>query len=191
MTRAKPVAMMLAAVAAVGLFARTACADSAPVTAPTNAISVNPLSLIVGLFQVNFEHKLNAKSSLLASGNYWSLSFGNYEWTAFGAGLGYRMYFKPVAPDGFYWEPRADFAVVSLTLDDPFWGTAEASGFSFGPAVLVGRQWVWEGGFLIDLGIGLNFFIGEVEASSGPVTVSADLSGVGFAGRFALGYAWK
>ena len=167
-------------------------ADSAPVTDKTNLISANPLPLIWGEFDLNGEHKMNEKSSITAAFSYWSLSFANYSWTAIGVGGGYRMYFSPVAPDGFYWEPRVDVATVSLKIDYSILGlgTATGSGIVFSPGAVVGRQWVWEGGFFIDLAIGAGIGIGSVEATVGPYTQKASLSGFGLKGRFALGYAW-
>ena len=189
MTRFRTMALALAVAVVASTSAR---ADDKPVTNKNDAVSVNPLSLIFGLISGNYEHKLKPDASITGAVNYWSLSFADYSWTAIGVGAGYRMYFKPVAPDGWYWEPRVDLESVSEKVDYTAlgYGSATGSAFFFGPGVMIGRQWVWEGGFLIDLAIGASYTIGSLDVSVGPYTQSVSLSGFGPSGKFSLGYAW-
>src|SRR5262245_43218146 len=110
MTRAKPMASLLAALAVLSLTAGPVLAEGAPVTNKKGIVSVNPLGLAFGALSANYEHKLNAKSSITGSVQYFhsetDLLFSKFEYTTFGVAGGYRMYFKPVAMDGWFWEPN-------------------------------------------------------------------------------------
>jgi hypothetical protein len=61
----------------------------------------------------------------------------------------------------------------------------------FGPSVEGGYQWMWDGGFVIDLGIGIAYRMGTVKAKAGNYEDEANVSGAGFSGRLGFGYAWK
>ncbi len=190
MSRSRLLIRLACAGVLLAVVAGPVLADSAPVTDKTNAVSVNPLALIFGGISANFEHKMNEKSSITAGFQYYSSDATFVKSTFLGVEGGYRMYFSPVAPDGFYWEPFVSVGSQSIEID-VFGSTGKGSGISFAPGVLVGRQWVWEGGFLIDLAIGGAFYLGGVTVDLGGSSYEGSYSGFGLAGKFALGYAWK
>ncbi len=57
-----------------------------------NAISANPLGLVIGIFNATFEHKLSQENSFTINALYYSI--GDW-WTAFGVGGSYRWYLFP------------------------------------------------------------------------------------------------
>lgn len=117
-----------------------------------NVIKTNPLGLAFGNFNATYERVLGTTSSVLIRGQYMYKILGE-EVNLMGFGLGYRYYFtnakKPV-PGGFYICPQAQFAFGSVTDDNGDKYSANSMGFG----AEIGYQWVWESGFVLDLGIG-------------------------------------
>lgn len=151
-------------------------------SAQSNVIKTNPLSLAFGNFNATYERVLGTSSSILIKGQYMYKLFGA-EVNLAGGGLGFRYYFtnakKPV-PGGFYINPQATFAFGSVTDDDN--ETYSAKSIAFGAEI--GYQWVWESGFVLDLGIGPMY-----------TNVSGDGDGDGLKGimpsaTLAIGYAF-
>src|SRR5579864_7219849 len=90
--------------------ASSAASASAPATsAPdakasySGAITINPLSLIFGLLDAQYEMRLDSGSSLAFRGDFLNLSLLNTSYSAYGAGLAYRMYPGHEALHHFYW----------------------------------------------------------------------------------------
>lgn len=159
------------------------------VTKFNNTISVNPLGLAFGAFNANWEHKMTPGGSLDVALSFLSDSSGYVKTTGLGAGAGYKMYFSPDAFDGWYWEPRVDVASITEKVDF-FGSTGSGSYVSFAPAVLIGREWVWSGGFLIDLGLGIQYYVNSFSLDVAGISYSAGFSGVFPTAKFALGYAF-
>lgn len=154
-------------------------------------ITINPLSMIFGLFSAQYERRISPSGSWALGASYWGLSVASYEFTSIGVNGAYRFWPGSHALEGFYVGPIAAFDSASATVTEPFSGQkGEASAALFSLGGLVGYQWVWDGGFLIDLAIGVQDVFGTLEGKAGNTTVKVDVTGVGFAGRFALGYAW-
>jgi len=192
MNRSRTLLSLALAVLTALSAAGRAAADSKPVTEPNNTITINPLPLIVGMVALEYERKLSPNAALPIAVNYWSFTLGDLKFTSFGVGAGYRWYFHPVALDGWYLEPGVAVQSASITVTEPVTNLeAKASGVVFGPGVVFGREWVWESGFVLNLALGAEFNIGKLEAKAGSTSASADVDGVGFKGRFSLGYAWK
>jgi hypothetical protein len=150
--------------------------------AQSNVIKTNPLALAFGNFNATYERVLSTSSSLLVRGQYMYKLLGA-DVSLAGAGLGYRYYFthakKPV-PGGFCITPQVQFAFGKITddMDEEY----SASTVAFGAEV--GYQWVWESGFVLDLGIGPMYTIakgGDSEDS---------LSGIMPSATLAIGYAF-
>jgi hypothetical protein len=138
---------------AVTVFAFTAMAS-----AQSQVVKTNPLGLAFGNFNVTYETVLNSSSSLNLSANYRYRLLG-VDVSSFGAGVGWRYFFthakKPV-PAGFYVMPQA---IINFGSVDDFNYTA----LGFGAEI--GYQWVWDSGFVLDLGLGPMYRIlsGEYE----------------------------
>ena len=117
------------------------------VQAQSNVIKANPITLAFGNFNATYEKVLNESSSFLIGGRYTYKIFG-VSVNLGGLTVGYRYYIthnkKPV-PAGFYVQPQA--------------------GVGFGGDILrlslgaeIGYQWVWDSGFVLDLGIGPQYY---------------------------------
>lgn len=160
---------------AVTVFAFTAMAS-----AQSQVIKTNPLALAFGNLNVTYETVLTSSSSLNLSANYQYRLLG-VDVNAFGVGVGWRYFFthakKPV-PAGFYLQPQA--AVI-------FGNVGEYNYTTIGLGAEVGYQWIWDSGFVLDLGIGPMYRI-----------LSGDEDEIGFSGgsgvwpsaTLAIGYAF-
>lgn len=152
------------------------------INAQSNVIKTNPLGLAFGNFNATYERVFGTTSSLLLKGQYMYKLLGTNVNLA-GAGIGYRYYFthakKPV-PAGFYINPFASIAFGSVTndLDEKY----SASYMGFGAEL--GYQWVWDSGFVLDLGIGPMYTIAKGESSED------ELKGIIPSATLAIGYAF-
>ncbi len=149
--------------------------------AQSNVIKTNPLGLAFGSFNATYERVFGTSSSLLVRGQYMYKLLG-VDVSLTGAGLGYRYYFthtkKPV-PGGFYINPQAAFSFGKVNDDTE--GNYTASTIGFGAEL--GYQWVWDSGFVLDLGIGPMYTIakgGDSENSLDGIVPSATLA-IGYA----------
>ncbi len=152
------------------------------INAQSNVIKTNPLGLAFGNFNATYERVFGTSSSLLVRGQYMYKLLGA-EVNLAGAGLGYRYYFthakKPV-PGGFYITPQVQFAFGKITDDDDI--EYSASTVAFGAEI--GYQWVWDSGFVLDLGIGPMYTIAKGGDSEN------SLSGIMPSATLAIGYAF-
>ena len=150
--------------------------------AQNNVIKTNPLGLAFGNFNATYERVFGTTSSLIIKGQYMYKLLGA-DVSLAGGGLGYRYYFthakKPV-PAGFYINPQASFAFGSVTNDAGEKYTASTMAFG----AELGYQWVWESGFVLDLGIGPMYTI----AKGG--TSEDELKGIMPSLTLAIGYAF-
>lgn len=129
--------LMLIAFVAMGLGAQ----------AQSSAIKTSPGALAFGVFNACYEKVISDKASVQFSGSAF-FGVGDLDGTAFGVGAGYRMYItKKDAPRGFYAMPKAGAN----------FGTG-ASAVSL--AVDLGYQWVWDSGFVLDVALGPQYYIG-------------------------------
>lgn len=151
--------------------------------AQTQVIKTNPLGLAFGNFNVTYERVMNEKSSINIFGNYF-YGFAGLDVAAFGVGAGYRFFFthkkKPV-PAGFYVQPQVGFSFGSVTddFDDDY------SYSTIGIGAEIGYQWVWDSGFVLDLGIGPQYTIYSGDGDS-----VFDGNGVLPSATLAIGYAF-
>jgi len=154
-------------------------------------ITINPLSMIFGLFSAEYERRITPSGSWAVGVSHWGLSVASYKFSSNGVNGAYRFWPGAHALEGFYIGPIAAIDIAKATVTEPITGqTGSASASLVSVGGLVGYQWVWDGGFLLDLAIGVQDIFGTLEGKAGGTTVKVDVTGVGFAGRFALGYAW-
>lgn len=148
--------------------------------AQDNIIKTNPLGLAFGNFNATYERVLGSSSSFLIRGQYMYKLFG-LEVNLPGGGLGFRYYFthanKPV-PSGFNINPQISYLSGSTTEDDEKYS---ATVFGFGAEL--GYQWVWESGFVLDLGIGPMYYSSKSEGEE-------KLGGIGPSVTLAIGFAF-
>ena len=160
--------------------------------AAEQVISGNPLGLLIGASNVEYERAIDEDSAWAVRGLFWSDDEGHWEWTAFGAGARYRRYFEfpdPTAPgialSGWYWGAGVDMLSVSAERTRP--GIVDTgSAVFFGPVGEVGYRWLFEEGFAVGVGAELGFLIGTLEVAGEPIPIGDIVAGL----TFNLGYAW-
>ena len=152
------------------------------INAQNNVIKTNPIGLAFGNFNATYERVLGTSASIILKGQYMYKLLGE-EVNLAGAGLGFRYYFthakKPV-PGGFYINPQVAFAFGSVTDEDDFEYSAKTIAFG----AEIGYQWVWESGFVLDLGIGPMYTIVKADGSEN------DFDGIMPNATLAIGYAF-
>lgn len=161
----------------------------------TLAISLQPLSLIQGLFSLALERRLSRVLSLrigtsfLGSGLITDTYLGysnNKDFSAFGA-LGLKTFVTgETLSSGIFIEPAIDFGYENVINQ---LGTTRENvrDFAFVPAVLVGAEKTFLSGIQVEAGIGLGYHLG-IPLSTFPEGYSAHFVVPKF--RASLGYAW-
>jgi hypothetical protein len=124
-----------------------------------NVIKVNPLGLLFGSANVGYERALSEKSSFVIAPQFGGFKFGGVKYSSFGAGAQYRAYFSKTktAPEGFYAAPAVSFVSGKVKVDDGMDNKEETKFSSFGAGAMVGNQWIFNSGFVIDLGGGIMY----------------------------------
>lgn len=165
-----------------------ACLIAASFTAKaqdvSNAIKVNPLGLLFGTANATYELKVGEKSSVGINLLYSSFKFAGIKYSSVGGGAEYRYYFSEDPLEGWYLGAAAGYQVGKLD----FTGT-EFKYNAISVGAIGGRQWVWNSGILIDLGLTCGYVNIGYEDNIGNTT-GLKASGVGVGGRFAIGYAF-
>ena len=115
--------------------------------AQSATLKTSPGALAFGIANACYEKVISDNASFQLSASAF-FGIGDFTGTAFGVGAGYRMYVtKKEAPRGFYIMPKAGATFGS-----------GASAISVGADL--GYQWVWDSGFVLDIGLGPQYFIG-------------------------------
>ncbi len=136
---------------------------------PKNVVKINPLGIFFGSASVAYERALSEKSSVVIAPSFGYIKSGGSKYTTFGLAAEYRFYLSQSksAPTGWYVGPGASFASGTAKMTDSFNGTNEkvsVSGFSV--KGIVGHQWIFNGGFALDLNAGIQYFSLKVKDNS-------------------------
>jgi len=143
-------------------------------------ISVNPLMLAVGYLPLALRVALTNKMALgiHAYGNFFG--FGKAKVWGAGGGLSAKFFLSGTAiSDSWYVEPGI-YAGYSNWDNTKYW--------SLSPSVIVGHTWVWDSGFVINLGLGAQYKHAFTDKKIFGDTFG--LSGILPTGEFSLGWAW-
>ena len=173
----------------------------------TGVIKANPLGLAVGYFNAEYEMPLGVVNGLALNGTYYSYGNSVISLTGIGAGGMYRFYSKGKGKqlNSFYYGPLLNVASFTWKYDYYDYDTnfnlvtaqAKSSLFAIAPGFGLGRQWIFNGGFTIDLGGGVQYYIVSAvqfkDANGNALTGVTTLGG--FHGIwptlwFSLGYAF-
>jgi len=142
------------------------------------AVKIGPFGFLFGSYNATFEKMLNEKSSFVVGGRFSSYSLSSNDYTAIGLNGQYRLYFKE-AIAGPYLAPSASLGFNSGTV-----GTVDETFTNIGIGANIGWQWVADGGFVVDLGIGARYRNGFGDG------VDGDFSGVLPSFQIQIGYAF-
>lgn len=157
-------------------------------------IYINPLSelagAILGLWNISggVDFRIARSMTIGATGGVAGYSVGTI--SAFGYSVGPRLNFYlngDAIGDSWYLSPMGTYNSATASLLG-----SSVSYNDFNVALLAGYHWVWNGGFNIRLGAGIqDTFSAPTTESVGGVTYSVPSSnGVGLALEFSLGWAF-
>ena len=150
----------------------------------SNVIFINPAGLALGTFNLGYERAITDHNSFLIDGVYQSFGVGNASYTTMGGSVGWHFSTKRL--NGWFIGPKVGYLTVNYKDEstDLITGakvTVEASGSAFLAGGEFGYQWLWDNGFMLNLGGGANYVNIDVgasaSASSGTSTATASGSG--------------
>lgn len=151
-----------------------------------NTVKINPLSALLRIGSVFYERKLNENSSLQLGVAYTGLKLDDVKFTGLAITPEYRYYFKQKAISGVYTAPFLRYQ--NYNVKD---GTDEGKYTSFGGGILIGRQWVYGSGFVLDLFFGPSYNNGDFKVKSGSEPdIKGGIDGMGIRTGIALGFGF-
>lgn len=151
---------------------------------PTQILSVNPVGIIFGMVNGEYERIFKDKSSFLLRGAYSGNKIGDWKWSAMGIGGGYRKYFTSQAMlKGGFWGFGVDFSNTSAE-----YLRIKASSFWIVPGGEIGYRWLLGGNenFSVSVNGGLRLHIGSLKILGKSIPMQGIAPGIGVN----LGYAW-
>ena len=149
---------------------------------------VNPIGLVAGGIDANFDFRITENMTLGPQGIYLHATLSpsgifnsDYDITAYGFGARANWFFNGVFKDGFYFGPSVEYLTVTLKTTDVF-GAATGTASGVMASGLIGYGWFWEN-FNIMLGGGYASVFGTsgitIKDSVGnQETITANLSGL-------------
>lgn len=153
-----------------------------------NVLKINTLSLIIGTGSIFYERELTDNISGQMGVAYLNYNISDTKFRGLILTPEVRFYPKGNAIDGFYVAPYMRYQDFSLKGD----GGGEATYSNIGGGILLGRQWVTNSGFTMDLFFGGHYGSGKIEIDTG-AEGDFDVSNFdGFRTRvgFAIGFAF-
>ena len=177
----------LIVLALAGLLAIPSFAEEPTVSEEKNVVKINTLSLIVGTGSIFYERKVADNLSAQLGVAYLNYGIQDTRFTGLIATPEVRLYPKKNAIDGFYLAPYVRYHNFSLKVEEE-----KATYLNFGGGISIGRQWITDSGFTMDLFFGGHYGAGKIilEADSED-PFSTDLFD-GFSTRmgFSIGFAF-
>lgn len=154
-----------------------------------NVIKLNPLGALFGSANVAYEKALNEKTSVVIAPSFGMIKSGGFKYTTVGIGAEYRLYFTGSAPRGTYVAPGAGitFGTAKVESGD---GSADSktniSGIT--AKAVIGHQWIWNSGFVLDLNGGIQYVSLKFKDKSGAFAGQSAFSGLLPALGLSIGY---
>lgn len=154
-----------------------------------NVLKVNTLALVLGTGSIFYERAFNDHMSGQLGFGYLNYGKGDDRFSGLFLTPELRLYPKKNAIDGMYVAPYLRYNGLTLKVESA--GKATVS--SIGGGLALGRQWVTNSGFTMDLFFGGHYMSASVKAEdeSGDDVYDAGLfDGFGIRIGFALGFAF-
>ena len=167
----KGICLVLVMMLILGMAGSTVLAEQRP----GSVISTNPLGLLLGVINVEYEKVLNPGMSFYVAPIV--AIWGGV--TVLGGRAGVKKYFGPTAPEGFWFGGFGNFAYVSA-------GTT-VSATSFGGGANVGYKYFFTDNFSLEASLGLAFIYMSMSVSGYGYGAGATLAP---AGSIGVGYAF-
>lgn len=160
------------------------CTVGASAQEKSNMLSTNPLGMIFGVFNLEYQKAVGAKNAIGISGVFWKPPA--LDITIMGGSVSFNLYTKK-SFHGFFLKPAVDVGYASwkYTEIDPItWTSTEKdmTAVTFSLGAVAGYRWLWKSGFSIGLGGGASYTLGDYEG--------IDFGGVGPSLLFDLGWAF-
>ncbi|MGE0076790.1 MAG: DUF3575 domain-containing protein [Bacteroidales bacterium] len=127
-----------------------------------NVLKINTLSLIVGTGSIFYEREFSDNLSGQMGAAYLNYKIGDTEFSGLILTPEVRFYPRNNAIDGFYVAPYIRYQ--NFSLED---GEYKATYSNFGGGISLGRQWVTDSGFTMDLFFGAHYTSGKIDVDSG------------------------
>lgn len=160
---------------------------------PLNVIKVNPLGLLFGSANVAYERVVSEKGSVVFAPQFGGFKLGGVKYSSFGAGAEYRLHLSntKINPEGLYVAPGLAFTSGKVKSNGELFNDSETKFTSFGGKAVIGNQWIFDSGFVIDLNGGVsyqkfNYKDGKDNDGSGTLKASGILPAL----SFSIGYAF-
>jgi hypothetical protein len=158
-----------------------------------NVIKANPLGLFFGSANIAYERALGEKSSVVIAPSFGSFKLSGFKYSSFGFGAEYRLYLgSSTAPAGTYFAPGLGYTTGKVKVDD-FSGSGSEPEAKFGAfvgKVVIGKQWIWGGGFTLDLNGGIQYLNYSYSDNTNSVFGGLSASGILPALGLSIGYAF-
>lgn len=154
-----------------------------------NVIKLNPLGALFGSANLGFEHALNENSSVVILPSFGMLKSSGFKYTTYGIGAEYRFYFKETAPKGTYVAPGASAQFGTAKVENSDGGEDSKTSISgISAKAVIGHQWIWSSGFVLDLNGGVQYVNFNFKDKTGDFAGQNALSGILPALNFSIGY---
>lgn len=123
-----------------------------------NVIKINPLGAFFGSANLGFEHALNEQSSVVILPSFGMLKSAGFKYTTYGIGAEYRFYFTGSAPRGTYVAPGANAVFGTAKIENSDGSDNSKTNITgFLAKAVIGHQWIWNSGFVLDLNGGVQY----------------------------------
>lgn len=160
----------------------TACAIAILLTASAafaqsekpNVVKINPLGALAGLGSLAYERAITDKSSLVLAPTFGFFKSGGSKLSVYGLGAEYRFYFTGLAPEGTYFAPGVG-GVIGTAKDED---NEKATVRGLTAKLVIGHQWIWNGGFTLDLNGGIQYINLNAKDNNSSYNDNGDLSGI-------------
>ncbi|HUR10234.1 MAG TPA: DUF3575 domain-containing protein [Flavitalea sp.] len=157
----------------------------------SNAIKINPLSLIFATGNVSYERAIGTKTSVQLGGFYSAFGTSSLKYSGYGFTPEVRFYFagQKQALNGVYAAPFVRYQ--SFNLEEKA-STNKTTFTTMGGGATLGWQKMWGSGFVLDLFAGPAYNKAKFKNENDEETfnVSAGLSGFGVRAGITLGFGF-
>jgi hypothetical protein len=157
----------------------------------SNAIKLNPLSLVFATGNVSYERAVSENQSFQFGVFYSGLSISGIKYSGLGLTPEYRFYFGGAreALNGVYAAPFLRYQSFKLTEKE---STDKTTFSSFGGGAIIGWQKMWDSGFVLDLFAGPSYNAGKFKNSSDEdeFDVSGAINGFGLRTGVTIGFGF-
>ncbi|MFD1630118.1 DUF3575 domain-containing protein [Pseudopedobacter beijingensis] len=154
-----------------------------------NTIKINPISALLRTGSIFYEHKLSDQTSAQLGLAYTGMKLSDTKFSGLALTPEFRFYPKQNAINGLY--TAAFLRYQDYKVKDDASG-AKGSYSSMGGGILLGRQWVYNSAFTLDIFFGPSINSGKVKADDGSAEpeISHGIDGFGLRAGISLGFAF-